>query len=434
MRSLAAETIRLEYAAYDRAWSRAARAGVESVALDVRAHGWRYLSLNVLALTPDEARQLAHLTRRFGRLLDLATQAVLEDAQWWSELAWPWPAIELARQEPAHPSGRSTLYGRFDWLLDELGQWQLVEYNADTPSGGREVAGLEPSVLHLQRLATPGLSSLSRGLDVALADTLADRIAAWQQSSSVVRPRVGVASAHGWVEDMSQAWWLALLLRSRGIEALVGDVADLEARGAVVTLRGQPIQALYRFYPVERFYRHGIFGPVMEAAIDGRLLLLNGLRGFLAQSKAALAWLWENRSDRQLGPGARQVIEGHLPAILPARRPEAEQLRQDGVVKHVNGREGDSVVFGGELSGVDWEARLMEGGYVVQRRVRPAPITHVEVDELRCELVLVEPRYPCVGSFCVDGRFAGCYTRVDGPITTARATFVPTARLTVGAA
>src|SRR5438552_15812719 len=94
---------------------------------------------------------------------------------------------------------------------------------------------------------------------------------------------------------MSEATWLAWLLRRAGQPALVGDITALASQRGRITLRGQPIDALYRFYPVERLYRHAIFASLAEAAIDGTLLVLNGLRGFLAQSKACLAWLWANR-------------------------------------------------------------------------------------------------------------------------------------------
>ena len=57
----------------------------------------------------------------------------------------------------------------------------------------------------------------------------------------------------------------------------------------------------------------------------------------------------------------------------------------DAVVKHVNGREGDSVVFGAALSTREWEDRLLEGGYVVQRAARPA-VALTEVSALEGEL------------------------------------------------
>jgi glutathionylspermidine synthase len=232
---------------------------------------------------------------------------------------------------------------------------------------------------------------------------------------------IGIVSSHSWVEDMAQAHWLAALLRHEGLEVLVGDVTDLAVNRSWIMLRGRRIHALYRFYPVERLYRHSIFASLCEASIGGRLLMLNGLRGFLAQSKACLAWLWSNRRDCP-------VVERHLPETVLARDPAAAAFLRESVVKHVNGREGDSVVFGNSLDAAGWEARLLEGGYVVQRAVHSPALMDLEVDDVRKQLRSVTPRFACVGAYTIGGRFAGCYTRLDGPITSSRATFAATLR------
>jgi glutathionylspermidine synthase len=404
----------MEYAGYIAAWNRVANAGLTDLNLDTWAGGRRYLSLAAISLTNDEARQLRYVTVQFSKLLDQAVNGILEDTDWWSSLAWPWPAIELARQERAQPS----LYGRFDCLLDEQGDWQIIEYNADTPSGGREASGLEPAIAKL----FPGQRPLSPRLRGRLVTTICSRIAQHQRPIKLV----GIVSAHSWLEDIAQATWLANLLRNAGQPALVGDITDLASQRGRITLRGQPIDALYRFYPVERLYRHAIFASLAEATIDGTLLVLNGLRGFLAQSKACLAWLWANR--HALSSEAEDAIERHLPATVLARDAQAAGLLQNGVLKHVNGREGDSVVFGGDVSGAMWEERLLEGGYVVQRAVKSPAVHDVAVDDLRRRMDCVGPRYACVGAFSIGGRFGGCYTRLDGPITSARATYAATLR------
>src|SRR5207237_143437 len=123
---------------------------------------------------------------------DVAVDGILQDAEWWSALAWPWAAIELARQEPAHPGRQASLYGRFDCLLDERGDWQVVEYNADTPSGGREGSGLEPAVARL----CPTLRRLTPRLRTRLLGALHSRIS---QHSRPVHA-IGVVSAHSWLE------------------------------------------------------------------------------------------------------------------------------------------------------------------------------------------------------------------------------------------
>jgi glutathionylspermidine synthase len=406
------------YSQYVAAWDSVARAGARHLNIDTWAGGRRYLSLTSVCLTAPEAAQLRDLSMQLGPLMDRAVDGILNDSDWWSALAWPWPAIELARQEPAHPSGVASLYGRFDFLLDSNATWQVIEYNADTPSGGREASGLEPAIARLY----PGLQRLTAGLSRRLVHTLCQRITAHPRPVRLV----GVVSSHSWIEDMAQATWLAWLLNQAGQPALVGDVTDLASQGARITLRGQPVDALYRFYPVERLYRHAVFAAVCEAAIDGNLLLLNGLRGFLAQSKACMAWLWSNRST--LGSAACVTIERHLPATVLARDPAAFDLLARSVVKHVNGREGDSVVFGNTLDTAGWEARLLEGGYVVQRAVNSPPVDDVEVDDLQQRVRRVGPRYACVGGFLIGGRFGGCYTRLDGRVTSARATYAATLR------
>ena len=410
----------LDYAAYDAIWTAIAHRGQRHLNYDAWAGGRRYLSLATLALSPAEAKTLAEVAERFRPLLDRAVQGILDDPDWWSALAWPWPAIELARQERPHPGNQASLYGRFDCLLETNGTWQVIEYNADTPSGGRELSGLEPAIAQLH----PDLVPLKTGLATQLRAALRQRIA---QHPRPVR-LVGVVSSHSWLEDMAQATWLTWLLCQAGQPALVGDVDDLEATSRGIALRGQAIDALYRFYPVERLYRHAVFASLAEAVIEGRLLALNGLRGFLAQSKACLAWLWSNR-DR-LAPADRELVERHLPATVRVRDPAAEGLLQTSVVKHVNGREGDSVVFGSTLDRGDWEARLLEGGYVVQRAVDPVAVQDVLVDDVRRQVALVSPRFACVGAFSIGGRFGGCYTRLDGPVTSARATYVATLRQT----
>jgi glutathionylspermidine synthase len=410
-----------DYAEYVSAWDRVARAGRTDLNLDTWAAGRRYLSLATVCLTTAEAAELAKLTVEFTRLFDMAVEGILQDPDWWSSLAWPWPAIELARQEPPHPGGLASLFGRFDYLLDLQGAWQVIEYNADTPSGGREAAGLEPAIARLY----PHLRQLEQTSAGQLAAALSNRIRAHH---APVRS-VGIVSSHSWLEDMSQATWLAGLLRQQGLQTLVGDVTDLATHGSRITLRGAPIDAVYRFYPVERLYRHAIFASLCEATIEGRLLALNGLRGFLAQSKVCLAWLWANRS--RLDAPARVSIERHLPPTVMARDPAAADLLRCGVVKHANGREGDSVVFGAALDAAGWEARLLEGGYVVQRAVQQQTLPalfDVEVDDMQQRLKHVRPRFACVGGFSIGGRFGGCYTRLDGPITSARATYVATLR------
>ena len=189
-------------------------------------------------------------------------------------------------------------------------------------------------------------------------------------------------------------------------------------------MRGQPIDALYRFYPIERLYRHAVFADLFDAVPRGGCCCSTACAGFSPNRRRA--WRGCGRIGTRSARAARAAIERHVPPTLLARDPAALDLLPEAVVKHVNGREGDSVVFGRSLDAAAWEARLLETGYVVQRAIAPVPVQDVAIDEWRRELSVIEPRYACVGAFVIGGRFGGCYTRLDGPVTSARATYAAT--------
>ena len=71
----------------------------------------------------------------------------------------------------------------------------------------------------------------------------------------------------------------------------MGDISNFNLMGGQFYLLGQPIDALYRLFAVERLSLEPIFVSYLQATCNGWLKSLNNLRGFLAQSKAILAWV-----------------------------------------------------------------------------------------------------------------------------------------------
>jgi glutathionylspermidine synthase len=144
----------------------------------------------------------------------------------------------------------------------------------------------------------------------------------------------------------------------------------------------------------------------------------------LAQNKGVLAWLWSHHEDLHLFTASeRRAILEHLPAV--SWIDEVDGRRQSGevVLKQVFGREGEEVYFGDRLSDEDWQRCRAWGSYIVQRRVEAAPLRMV----IRTSAgPAVRSLWPAVGSFTAAGRWAGYYTRLGEPITTARAKFVAT--------
>ena len=108
-------------------------------------------------------------------------------------------------------------------------------------------------------------------------------------------------------------------------------------------LLGQEVQALYRLYPVERLYGQAVFPGLVEAALAGRVLLLNPLVALLAQDKALLAWIWEQRDSALFTAAERAAIARHLPETYLITRVPPHVDRRAFVVKEFFGREGEEV-------------------------------------------------------------------------------------------
>jgi glutathionylspermidine synthase len=256
----------------------------------------------------------------------------------------------------------------------------------------------------------------------------------------VGRPLVlGIVTDAGYAEDLAQAVFLQRLLSDRlalprhsgtavpvSWEIVVGDVDNLHLQRGRLYLLDRPLDALYRYYPFETLLGQQAFADLFAAVTAGRLHLLNGLRGLLAQNKGVLAWLWSHRDDRSLFTAAeRRAIREHLPAVswIDEFPPPSETDRSEVVLKQVFGREGEEVYFGDLISLDDWRRCCAMGSYVVQRRVRAAPLAAVIRTS---EGPAVHSLWPAVGSFTAAGRWAGYYTRLGDPITTARAKYVAT--------
>jgi glutathionylspermidine synthase len=396
---------------------------------DLWLYGEPYPALNGIVLSRDEHRALAALTRDFGAVFHKAVAALQRDGPALERLGFPWVALELlSREAPDEP----LLLGRFDFVLDRGGDWQLLEYNADTPSGARETVAVERVVAgHLGLDGAGGAGAAPRVslgrtgpyLAHALRRTFRRALAGLPAGS-----RLGIMTDAGYAEDLAQAVFLARHvapdLARRGIDVLYADVDNLASSRGRLCLMGRPLDALYRYYPFETLLGQQAFVDLFAAAGSGRVRLLNGLRGLLAQNKGLLAWLWAHRADDALFTlRERRAIEGHLPPAWWIDDLPPEEDRAGLVLKQAFGREGEEVYFGDRLSDADWERCRTWGSYVCQRRVDVPPLEAVVRTAAGPQ---AQTLWPAVGSFTAGGAWAGYYTRLGGPITTASARFVPT--------
>ena len=258
--------------------------------------------------------------------------------------------------------------------------WRASEWNDDAPGGWNDALGL----------AALFADAVDKGLDVPgdLPEALLRLLA------PPGTRRVALAYATGYAEDLQVVRLLADLLASEGVEAVLGSPAHLEHDGRGARFAGEPIDAVYRFFPAEWFPGLPNLADWARAVAAG-LRVVNPLACAWTQSKASFALLAD---DPRAAPW--------LPRTAPltpesARGALAEPERW--VLKPCFGRMGEGVVLGAAVPRDAWR-KAVEGAL---RRRAPSVL-----QERFTPLGLPEGT-PCVGAYVIDGRFAGYYTRLS---------------------
>ncbi len=293
----------------------------------------------------------------------------------------------------SHLSGDDASLMRVDLLLDERGEWKACEINADCPGGHNEALGLP----RLARAAGFGAGSDP----THVVERLVARLRVLADGGAV-----GVVHATGYAEDLQVCALVARALEERGTRAILTPPTAPTMRQGDLCIGGEPVRALYRYFPIEWMGGQRNVEAIAHAIEDGRVRTLTGFSHAFTQSKLAFARCWEGLDD---GDIAHQWLpETH--AVGDVARRSIIENRREWVVKRAMGRVGDEV-FVGELFRddlawtklVDEVLALARGGeaWVAQRFVPQLPIP-----------TPWGRRLLTLGAYVLDGCFAGYFARI----------------------
>jgi glutathionylspermidine synthase len=300
----------------------------------------------------------------------------------------------------SHTAGDDAALMRVDLLLDEQGVWKACEINADCPGGHNESLGLP-------RLARS--AGFLSGCDpTRVVDALVARLRAMADGGAV-----GLVHATGYAEDLQVCALLARKLEIEGTRAILAPATAPTMRGDDLAIRGQPVRALYRYFPTEWMSGQRNVESIARAVERRRVRTLTGFSHVFTQSKLAFARCWARIASGEHPAPDREVWRTHLPETHDLREVDRETVarhRVDWVIKRALGRVGDEV-FVGELfdDEHEWEAlldlvleRALQGErWIAQRFVRQLPIP-----------TPWGRRLVTLGAYVLDGRFAGYFARI----------------------
>jgi len=364
--------------------------------LDPFVAGERRVDLHPLVLQPGLHAQAVEVAEGIVRVVNRAARAAHESGDEAALYRLPPGALALARA--SHQAGDDAALVRVDLLLGDDGRWRVCELNADCPGGHNEATGLP-------RLAQQaGASALLNPTTVV--DAAARRLVELARGDAVA-----LLFATGYAEDMQVCALLQRALQRLGARALLCPPTAPKFDGERVTLWGQTVGALYRFFPAEGMEQQRNAEGVTRALAGGHVRSFSSFSQLFAQSKLSLARVWA-RVD-ELDEGDRAFVLRHLPLTLSVADLPAPALlsdRRGWVLKRALGRVGEEV-FVGELCGdLEWteivsgvvDLDLRGECWVAQRFApqRPVPTPW-------------GPRLVTLGVYVLDGRFVGYFARLS---------------------
>ena len=360
---------------------------------DAFVGGRRRVEVCPLLLSPELHAAAVQAAEDVVRVIGRVAAGAHEDLHERAHYGFDEDTLRLAAA--SHASGDSASLMRVDLLLAEDDEWKACEINADCPGGHNESLGLP-------RLARA--AGFMSGHDpTRVVPRLVERLRELADGGAV-----GIVHATGYAEDLQVCALVARELERNGVRVVRASPTAPQYRGGDLCIHGEPVRALYRYFPTEWMSGQRNVESIARAVEAGRVRTLTSFAHVFTQSKLAFARCWkklEEDADRAIM--RRQIAESY--DVQDVARDELLAGRNGWVVKRAMGRVGDEVFVGPLLPDDGWaelvdsvRARVDRGErWVAQRFVRQRPIPTPWGDRL-----------VTLGAYVLDGSFAGYFARV----------------------
>jgi hypothetical protein len=306
--------------------------------------------------------------------------------------------LRLARA--SHAAGDDAALVRVDLLLDVCGRWKACEINADCPGGHNEATGL------------PLLSRAAGFAEGCNPTHVLDEVVA-RLRGLAAGGAIALLHATGYAEDLQVCALIARALEREGVRAILASPLAVQPRGGDLWASGEPVRALYRYFPIEWMTGHRNVEAIARAVESGRVRTLSSFAHAFVQSKLALARAWESAEAVDGDAGSQGGgVRAHLPESHDLRDVARQDLLRDRgewVIKRAMGRVGDQVFVGRLAHDAGWTAlveaaqgRAVAGeAWIAQRFVEQQPVPTPWGERL-----------VTLGAYVLDGRFVGYFARI----------------------
>jgi len=311
---------------------------------------------------------------------------------------------KLVDKEPFH---ELTFIGRLDWVVDTSGVLKVLEFNSETPAGLMESMKLYP--LLISSLYQGSMHPNAR-LGGMIAEQFEKIVSHFPTAGKI--ENVGIVSST-YYEDWHNTEAVYECLKALPYRFIMGEVSGLEVRGSRLWLYGEPLDAVFRYYPLDWFDSDPYYSGVIDA-LGKETFSINPASTIISQSKAFFALLHEMARQALLDEEEKELVRKYIPCTeLEADRLKAARF----CMKPYFGREGQGISISTPLIGPGEERDR-----VYQEMIDIQPI-HMEQHTTFTSRS--GPFTPVLGVYITGCSYAGLFVRAGSLITDKHAMCVP---------
>ena len=373
-------------------------------------YGEEYALASLHKISAAFRQEIADATESLGQVFNKTVLVVQQGGDaLFAELGFPeeaWPAMRLSvsTQVP-------TVVGRFDFAPTRDGL-KMLELNSDTPTGIVEAFYVNGRACEFFGVRDPN-EGMSAHISAAFQE-MAGRYRELGYSTEQI-----CFSALDWHEE--DAGTTRYLLQQSGLQGAFVPLVDLRVcLDRLHAVQGEhlaPVDVLYRLHALEKLaedrdedgYPTG--AHVLALIAKRKLAIINPPSGFVAQTKALQALIWNLHEAGEFFTAAEQETIARY--MLPTYLENRFAGKAPYVSKPILGREGGGVTLheaGGAEIDRDREAFYWEQPMIYQQLVE---LETVEVETLKGPYL----GHLLWGSFLIGGRASAIVARVGGRIT-----------------
>lgn len=363
-------------------------------------------TLDALIIKQPRFEELKQASEKIWQVIEKTTELVRKNYR----IFCPVLGIDDSLQElvAQELTAQTAFISRLDWCMDTGGNWRILEVNSETPAGLMESVVLN-DIIHSELAAH--FHNPNEKLVLLIREAFKNIVKDYEKVKHV--ENIGFVSC-AFSEDWYDTQLVYELLKDFPYNFISGEISGLETRDGKLCLYGKPLDAVYRYYPLDWLandpYFEGVTGTFM-----GSTPSINPPASFIPQSKAFFALMWELAGQGFYSRGEKDLIEKYVPRTTLS----AKKMKDidNYCIKPFFGREGQQITF--SFSGEKTEQKNSVFQEWVDSQTLPLKLftTVYSAQYAAC---------PVVGTYMINSKFGGIYTRAGSRITDRQAVYIPT--------